>query len=111
MGRGMITLTPEQKQDVARRFRSLALQWETATRYRSNLHTLRDHPVFQEFLGLGESIVPLILAELRREAKVSWITVLGDITGEDPVPPALAGHVEAMYRAWLDWGRQRGYAV
>jgi hypothetical protein len=107
----MITLTPEQQQDVARRFQGLATQWKATTRYRSNTHSLRNHPVYQELVALGEPVVPLILAELERESSVSWITVLAAITGENPVPPALAGRVDAMVRAWLDWGRQRGYAV
>jgi hypothetical protein len=107
----MITLTPEQQQDVARRFQGLATQWTSTTRYRSNTQALRNHPVYQELVGLGEPVVPLILAELEREPNVSWFTVLAAITGENPVPPALAGRVDAMARAWLDWGRQREYAV
>ena len=107
----MIALTPEQQQDVARRFQDLVSQWKTTTRYRSNTHALRNHPVYQELIALGEPVVPLILAELERESSVSWMTVLVGITGEDPVPPALAGRVDAMARAWLEWGRQRGYVV
>jgi hypothetical protein len=107
----MITLTPEQQQDVARRFQGLATQWKEATRYRSNIHALRNHPVYQELVAQGEPVVPLILAELEREPSVSWITVLAAITGENPVRPELAGRVDAMARAWLDWGRQRGYVV
>jgi hypothetical protein len=107
----MIALTLEQQQDVARRFQGLASQWKATTRFRSNTHALQNHPVYQELVALGEPVVPLILAELAREPSVSWITVLAAITGENPVSPALAGQVEAMARAWLDWGRQRGYAV
>jgi hypothetical protein len=107
----MITLTPEQQQDVARRFQDLASQWKATTRYRSNTHALRSHPLYQELIALGEPVVPLILAELERESSVSWMTVLVGITGEDPVPPALAGRVDAIARAWLEWGRQRGYPV
>jgi hypothetical protein len=107
----MITLTPEQQLEVARRFQVLTRQWVEVTRYRSNTQALRSHPGFQELVALGEPVVPMILAELTREPDVSWLTVLTAITGENPVPPALAGRVDAMARAWLDWGRQRGYAV
>ena len=99
----MITLTPEQQLDVARRFQGLATQWKATTRYRSNTHALRTHPIFQELVALGEPVVPLILAELARESNVSWFTVLAGITGENPVSPALAGRVDDMARAWLDW--------
>jgi hypothetical protein len=107
----MTTLTPEQQQDVTRRFQVLATRWDEATRYRSNIHALRNHPVYEELVALGEPAVPLILAELERESKVSWFAVLAAITGQNPVPPALAGRVDAMARAWLDWGRERGYVV
>ena len=107
----MITLTPEQQQDVERRFQGLATQWNATTRYRSNIHALRNHPVYLQLVALGEPVIPLILAELERESSVSWFTVLAAITGENPVPSAVAGRVDAMARAWLDWGRQRGYAV
>jgi hypothetical protein len=107
----MIKRTPEQQQDVGQRFQDLATQWSAATRYRSNTHALRNHPVFKELLALGEPAVPMILAELGRESNVSWFTLLADMTGENPVPPALAGRVDGMAQAWLDWGRQRGYAL
>ena len=69
------------------------------------MRSLRNHPVYQELVALGEPVVPLILAELERESSVSWIIMLAAITGEDPVPPAMAGQVEAMAGAWLDWVR------
>jgi hypothetical protein len=105
----MITLTPEQKRDVARLFQGLATEWNATTRYRSNMHALRNHPVCQELVALGQPAVPLILGELEREPNLSWFVVLTAITEENPVPPAVAGQVDAMARAWIDWGRQRGY--
>jgi hypothetical protein len=106
----MTILTPEQRKDVAQRFQDLAVRWKAVTRFRSNVHALRNHPVFQELVALGEPVVPLVLAELEREPDVSWLTVLAVITGENPVPPELAGQVEAMTRAWIDWGRKRGFS-
>jgi hypothetical protein len=105
----MPTLTPEQQRDVARRFEVLVNPWNAATRYRSNLQALRSHPVYQELVTLGDPAIPLILAELEREPNVAWFMVLAAITGEDPVPPALSGRVDAMAEVWLDWGRRRGY--
>ena len=49
----MITLTPEQQQDVARRFQGLATRWNATTRYRSNTQALRNHPVYQELVAWG----------------------------------------------------------
>ncbi len=107
----MTTLTPEQRQEIAQRFHDLSTRWSAAIRYRSNTRSLHNHPVYQELVCLGESVIPLILEELKREPNVAWFTVLAGITEEDPVPPAVAGRVDDMAQAWLDWGRQRGYAV
>ena len=59
----MITLTPEQQQDVARRFQGLATRWIATARYRSNTQALRNHAVYQELVAMGEPVVPLILVE------------------------------------------------
>jgi hypothetical protein len=67
--------------------------------------------VNRELVALGDPVVPQILAELKREPNAAWFTVLAEITGEDPIPPEMAGRVEAMAQAWLDWGRRRGYAM
>lgn len=105
----MITLTPEQQNTLSLQFQQLSKQWNEATRYHSNIQSLRNNPVYQELIALGEPIVPLILGELDRESHVCWFAVLNAITGENPVPPEDAGFVEAMARDWLDWGRRRGY--
>jgi hypothetical protein len=55
----MTILTPEQRQDVARRFQGLAARWKAVTRFRSNVHALRNHPIFQELAALGEPVVPV----------------------------------------------------
>jgi hypothetical protein len=107
----MATLTPEQQRDIAQRFHDLSTRWNAAIRYRLNTRALRNHPVYRELVSLGEPGIPLILAELEREPDVSWFTVLTAITGADPVPATAAGRVDDTARAWLDWGRQRGYAV
>ena len=105
----MIALTPEQRQTIERRFRDLATRWDELTLYRSNLSALRNHPVYQDLIGLSEAAIPLILRELERKRSVSWIMPLADITGEDPIPAESAGHVTAMADAWLEWGRRRGF--
>ncbi len=106
----MIALTPEQRQSIETRFRELKDQWNELMAYRSNVGRLRDHPVYQELLALGEPAVPLILVELERRPSTSWFGLLGAITGVNPVPEQRAGRVEAMAAAWLEWGRQRGYS-
>jgi len=105
----MIVLTPEQRQTVERQFRTLATQWAELTAYRSNMGALRQHPVYHKLIALGEPAVPLIRSELEGKPSASWFAALAEITGENPVPPELSGHVAAMAGAWLEWGRRQGY--
>ncbi len=106
----MTTLTPEQQEVVARRFQVLVTRWNAATRYRSNINALRSHPVYRELVNLGDPAVPLILAEVEREPNVPGSSCSPRSLGRTRYP-ALAGRVNAMAEAWLDWGRRRGYGV
>jgi hypothetical protein len=38
-----------------------------------------------------------------------WFWALVAITGENPVPLAVQGHVTAMTDAWLKWSRENGW--
>lgn len=57
---------------------------------------------------MGEAVVPFLLRELENKTG-RWFWALKSITGEDPVPPEYRGKTEEMIRAWLEWGKQRGY--
>ena len=105
----MIALTPEQRQPVESKFRDLANQWAELTAYRSNMSALRRHPLFDEIVALGEPAIPLILRELERKPSVPWFGLLATMTGENAVPPELAGRVAEMAGSWLAWGRRQGY--
>jgi hypothetical protein len=87
----LIALTPEQRQTVESRFRELANQWTGLTVCRSNLGAPRRHPLFDEIVALGEPAIPLLLGELARKPSISRFGLLATTTGENPVPPELAG--------------------
>jgi hypothetical protein len=36
---------------------------------------------------------------------------LSAITGENPIKPEQRGRVKQMASAWIDWGRNQGYAI
>jgi hypothetical protein len=65
------------------------------------------HPAYQQIIGMGREVVPLILRELEREPD-HWFWALKAITGEDPVPEQHRGRVRAMADAWIRWGREHG---
>lgn len=96
-------------EDVEQKFQGLASRWRHETALQSSMTALAMHPAYQQIIGLGDRALPLIFQELRREPD-HWFWALGAITGENPVPDAHAGDLEAMTCDWLFWGEAHGYA-
>ena len=94
--------------EMEARFRILAKQWREETGMWSMNWRMEIHPAYQEIIAMGESAVPLLLRELQ-ECPDHWFGALRAITGENPVPPELAGKVKPMADSWVRWGRERGY--
>jgi hypothetical protein len=65
-------------------------------------------PAYQKIIGMGPDAVPLLLGELATCVD-NWFWALMAITEEDPVPESARGDGDAMARAWLKWGEERGY--
>lgn len=93
--------------NVRDRFEQLKRDWQEQSRYLSNTAQMAMLWPYQRIIGMGTSVVPLILAELEREAD-HWFWALEAITGENPVPAETAGQVRAAAAAWLQWGREKG---
>ena len=93
--------------DIADRFRRLAAQWKEQSLVLSNTAQMAMLKPYQQIIGLGMPAVPLILQELQREAD-HWFWALEAITGENPVPNAVAGDVKQSARAWIEWGIKNG---
>lgn len=90
------------------RFAHLARQWRRQTRFLSSTSDLATHPAYQAIIGMGQEVLPLILANLR-EHPAHWFWALRAISNEDPVPPRDRGVVKRMTDAWLRWGAAKGY--
>lgn len=89
-------------------FKQLAREWKDGTAATSSLSKVYFHPSYQQIIGLGPDVLPLIFRELRREPDW-WFWALSAITGEDPVPADAAGDLRRMTAAWLEWEkRHRG---
>lgn len=89
-------------------FATLAAEWKQETRFLSSTTAIATHPAYQRIIGLGPQVIPLILAELKREPG-QWFWALSALTGENPVPAAEQGRVGAMTAAWLQWGIDNGW--
>ncbi len=89
-------------------FNRLVAQWKRDTYWDSSVTQKILHPCYQQIIGMGPQAVGWILRALRHEPDF-WFDALTAITGEQPVPYAHAGDLQAMADDWLQWGRRNGY--
>lgn len=102
-----VAQAPNREASAEGRFEQLKDQWKEQSQYLSNTTQMAMLRPYQQIIGLGPSVVPLILGELSRETD-HWFWALEAITGQNPVPAEVVGHVAAMAEAWLAWGRREG---
>jgi hypothetical protein len=89
------------------RFERLRDRWMAETMFSSSLSEITSHEAYMAIIGLGQPAIPLILEDLERDPKY-WFAALRALSGFDPVPSEMAGNLDAMTDAWLDWGRETG---
>jgi hypothetical protein len=98
------TAGPEWEQ----RFADLVARWKRERGPYSSSARLAEHPAYQQIIGMGPEVIPLLLRELEREPD-HWFRALHALTAADPVPAESRGKVREMAAAWLRWGRAQGY--
>ncbi|HEY9851580.1 MAG TPA: hypothetical protein V6D28_19070 [Leptolyngbyaceae cyanobacterium] len=96
--------------EIVNKFYALAQQWENEVAGMSSTAQMSQHPNYQEIIRMGEKVVPLLLLELRKNP-LYWLTALSTITGENPIKAEQRGRVKQMASAWIEWGRNHGYAI
>src|SRR5271167_4109730 len=100
--------TPELYQTtVEERFQTLSRNWQEETAHLSSFTKRILNPRYQQIIGIGPPVVPLLLRDLAREPR-DWFWALHAITGANPVSLQDEGDFAAMREAWLNWGKQRG---
>src|SRR5436309_2301747 len=99
---------PEPAERIETKFRRLAGTWLADTAFVSSTSDLVAHPAFQEIVGLGPAVLPLVVRELENRTG-SWHRALRRITDADPVPPADRGNFAKSAEAWLRWAKEYGY--
>jgi hypothetical protein len=95
-------------ESIEERFRRLAAAWHQAVTHHSSSSLRYEHPAYQEIIGMGPAVVPLLLRDLEVNRR-HWFAALKAITGANPVAPTDAGKVVRMAEAWLRWGRENGH--
>lgn len=96
--------------NVVERFATLAEAWRERCNFVSSSTEMLMDPAYLEIIGLGEEVVPVLLAELRDNPD-HWAWALQAITGANPVPVSDYGNIVRTSEAWVKWGRRRGYRV
>ncbi|HSF76466.1 MAG TPA: hypothetical protein VLA84_21905 [Microcoleus sp.] len=96
--------------DIVDKFYAVASDWEKDVAGLSSTAQMSQHPAYQEIISMGTQIVPLLLWELKRNP-LYWLSALSAITGENSIKPEQRRRVKQMASAWIDWGRNQGYAI
>jgi hypothetical protein len=96
--------------EIIDKFYALASDWEQEVAGLSSTAQMSQHPSYQEIINMGTQILPLLLSELKKNP-VYWLSALSAITGENPIKPEQRGRVKQMASAWIEWGRNQGYAI
>jgi len=94
-------------EEFEKRFTELADKWQKAHAFTSSDTDMVLDPSYQEIIGMGYPVVPLILRELQKEPD-NWFWALRAISGENPVRHEDQGRIRQMAEAWVRWGRERG---
>ena len=102
-----IPATQTPMESLEKKFQRLAAVWRAETAYTSSSSELVAHPAFQEIVGMGPAIIPILLRELEQRTG-HWHRALRRITGIDPVPPTDQGNIAMVAEAWLRWSREQG---
>lgn len=102
------TINPLTSEEIEIIFRELVNQWQQETRGISSSTDLILHPSYQQIIGMGRDVVPLLLRELEQKSG-RWFWALQSITRQNPVPVESRGKTKEMIKIWLEWGRDNGY--
>jgi adenine-specific DNA-methyltransferase len=102
------SLPLSEDERISQRFSDLASRWKKDTAHLSSMAQMARHESYKRILDLGPSVVPLIIADLRRRPAM-WFHALQTLTGDNPVPKESRGNVSDMRHLWLTWASERGY--
>lgn len=91
-----------QSEDIRIRFIQLKEKWKEDTAFLSSITNIALHPSYQQIIGMGKQIIPLIIEELKNTPD-HWFWALKAITGADPVPPQKRGSINEMTEEWIRW--------
>ena len=83
-------------------------KWKKETAALSSPASIRMNRNYQKIIGLGNSIIPLILAELERQPD-DWFYALEMLTKDEENPTTEEMGFTESVKAWVNWGKNKGY--
>lgn len=93
---------------IEEEFAELANRWHDETDFLSSPSSITSNDSYLKIISMGKRVIPMILKELKESGGL-WYTALRVLSGEDTVPIEARGDIEQMKKAWIKWGRERGY--
>jgi len=87
------------------KFDALAREWKDFNLGRSV--TNYSHAAYLQIIGMGSSVVPLLLKKLEN-GDGDWLIAIKYITGAKVTTPEMQGNFEMIQRAWREWGEANG---
>ncbi len=113
---GIVYLYPEMVRvwpdptliQAKKKFARLKGEWIIGVGPTSSTTDMILHPAYQRIIGMGPAVLPLLLRDLEA-GPIDWFWALESITEENPVHPDDLGNIQAMAKAWIEWGRSKGY--
>jgi hypothetical protein len=90
--------------DMTLAFKRLAAQWAAETMAVSSISDIVLNWSYQQIIGMGMEVVPLILKELMDNGGY-WYWALSAITGQNPAHEGST--IRELRAAWIRWGLER----
>lgn len=102
----------ENTDSLADRFYEEAEKWDRETMHLSSQPQIMLHSSYQAVLGMAnenkEEVIGLMLQDMRDNRRF-WFWGLSQLTNENPIKDKDAGRIDKMIKAWITWGKQKGY--
>lgn len=81
--------------------------WKKESSAQSSPFAIRMNRNYQKIIGLGDSIIPLILRELKKQPD-DWLYALEMIVRDEEQPTTKKMGFNESISAWIKWGEEKG---
>jgi hypothetical protein len=88
-------------------FKERADRWRRDTSFQSSLAAKFLHEDYQVIMAMGPHVIPLILNRLKTEHE-QWFWALKHLAKGEDAAKGTDNPTDAV-KAWLKWGRKKGY--